>query len=78
MGLRSGLTLVTIGAILAFAVQVDFAGLDVQIVGYILMAAGLIAMTFAMRTRRRSTDDDIHDHQWPTGEPVVHDNDIDT
>jgi len=58
MGIGSGIALVVIGAILAFAVNVDTGGfIDLHLIGYILMAAGvvvfLISLVFVLR--RRST-----------------------
>lgn len=49
------------GAILAFAVNTDIAGIDIHVIGYIVMAGGLIALLIGLmiqlpRTRRnRST-----------------------
>ncbi len=70
MGFRSSLTLLTIGAILAFAVQVDFSGLDVQVVGFILMLAGVVgmALTFRLRRNRIADEADEETTAW-SGEP---------
>jgi hypothetical protein len=50
----AGLTLIAIGAILTFAVQVNFSGLNIDAVGVILMLTGLVGMslTFILRRRR--------------------------
>ncbi|WP_438353029.1 DUF6458 family protein [Microbacterium sp. CJ88] len=58
MGIGSGIALFVIGAILAFAVNVDLGGyVDLHLIGYILMIAGavvfLLSLIFMMR--RRST-----------------------
>jgi predicted anti-sigma-YlaC factor YlaD len=58
MGIGSGIALFVIGAILAFAVNVDLGGfVDLHLIGYILMIAGvvvfLISLVFVLR--RRST-----------------------
>jgi hypothetical protein len=57
MGIGSSIALIAIGAIFAFALDFDVAGLDIKIVGYILMAAGLLgllftALIFGRRDRR--------------------------
>lgn len=47
MGIGSSIALLAIGAILAFAVQdVEIFGLNVPIIGYILMACGLLGLLF--------------------------------
>lgn len=59
MGIGTGIALIVIGAILAFAVNVDLGGyIDLALIGYILMGAGavvfLISLVFTLR-RRQST-----------------------
>lgn len=56
MGIGSGIALFVIGAILAFAVDVDLGGyVNLSLIGYILMGAGfvvfLISLIFVMRRR---------------------------
>lgn len=56
MGIGSGIALFVIGAILAFAVNVDLGGyVNLNLIGYILMGAGflvfLISLIFVMRRR---------------------------
>jgi flagellar biosynthesis/type III secretory pathway M-ring protein FliF/YscJ len=56
MGFGASLAFIAIGAILAFATRFSISGLDVQMMGWILMAVGVGAMiiTFAyIRPRRR-------------------------
>jgi hypothetical protein len=48
MGLGLGLFLVAIGAILAWAVNVDISGVDVTAVGYILLVVGAIAILLSL------------------------------
>lgn len=57
MSLGAGIFLLAIGAILAFAVDVDVPGVDLTIVGYILMAAGVIGIILgiALLARRRQS-----------------------
>lgn len=49
-----GIVLIVLGAILAFALKIDIPGVGDDTLGYILMAAGVVAilLSFAM-TRRR-------------------------
>lgn len=61
MGIGIGIVLLVAGAILAFAVNAEVAGIDIQIIGWILMAGGLVALIIGLaiqlpRSRRtRST-----------------------
>jgi len=58
MRLGSSIFLIALGAILAFAVHVSVSGIDLQVVGYILLAVGVlgIILEFAFfAPRRRST-----------------------
>lgn len=61
MGIGIGIVLLVVGAVLAFAVDATVAGLDIHVVGWILMAGGLLALLIGLlvtmpRSRRaRST-----------------------
>lgn len=58
MGIGSGIALVVIGAILAFAVNVDLGGfINLSLIGYILMGAGVVVflISLVLMMRRRST-----------------------
>jgi hypothetical protein len=44
VGIGVGLLLIAVGAILAFAVNAEIQGLDVQVVGWILMIIGIIGI----------------------------------
>jgi uncharacterized protein DUF6458 len=48
-----GIVLIVLGAILSFALNVDLPGIDDDTLGFILMAAGVVAilLSFAMRGR---------------------------
>jgi Domain of unknown function (DUF6458) len=73
MGIGVSIFLIAVGAILAFAVNYDIGGLDIHVVGYILMIVGVIglimtAFIFGPRNRagsggvveeRRTYDDRI-------------------
>ncbi|MDP8978934.1 MAG: DUF6458 family protein [Actinomycetota bacterium] len=54
MGIGASIFLIALGAIFAFAVEYELAGIDIQVVGLVLMLAGLIGlvMTFTMFRRR--------------------------
>jgi hypothetical protein len=57
MSLGAGIFLLVVGAILAFAINVDVPGIDLTTVGYILMIAGAagIILGIVLMTRRRRT-----------------------
>jgi hypothetical protein len=62
MGIGVSIFLLAVGAILAFAVNASINGLDLQVVGYILMAAGLLGIVlflavFGPRSRRPVVED---------------------
>jgi hypothetical protein len=57
MGIGVSVFLIALGAILAFAVNASVAGIDIQVIGWILMGAGLLGLIltlliFAPRNRR--------------------------
>ena len=59
MGIGTGVFLIAVGAILAFAVERDISGLELSTVGWILMAAGALAIILFLTVwapRRRSVD----------------------
>jgi uncharacterized sodium:solute symporter family permease YidK len=56
MGIGGGIFLIVVGAILAFAVSDGIAGVDLTMVGYICMAAGLIALVVALVMNRQRTN----------------------
>jgi len=58
MGIGFSIFLLAVGAILAFAVDATFAGLDLHVVGWILIAAGALGLVLTMvllTPRRRRT-----------------------
>jgi membrane-bound ClpP family serine protease len=57
MSLGAGILLFVVGAILAFAVQVDVPGIDLNLVGYILMIAGVVGVIIGivLMTRKRQS-----------------------
>ena len=48
MGIGVSIFLVALGAILAFAVNAEVSGLDIQTVGWILLAVGVIGLVLSM------------------------------
>jgi Na+/proline symporter len=57
MGIGVSIFLIAVGAILAFATNVTVSGLNLDVVGWILMAAGVLGLVLFMliwgpRTRR--------------------------
>jgi hypothetical protein len=57
MTIGASLFLLACGAILAFAVTAEVAGIDLQIVGWILMVIGVLGLVlgFVVNSRRRGT-----------------------
>jgi hypothetical protein len=57
MGIGASIFLIAVGAILAFAVNAQVAGIDINVIGWILMGAGVLGLlmtllVFAPRRRR--------------------------
>ena len=48
-----GIFLLVVGAVLTFAVDASVAGVDLTLVGWILMAGGLLAIVLSLATTRR-------------------------
>ncbi len=63
MGIGTSVFLLALGAILAFAVDASVSGLDLSVIGYILMLAGavglLLSMTLLGRRDRVVADDRV-------------------
>ncbi len=58
MGIGFSIFLLAVGAILAFAVRATVAGLDIHMVGWVLMGAGALGLALALvvfAPRRRRT-----------------------
>lgn len=70
MGIGGSIFLLALGAILAFAVNADISGLDINVVGYVLMLAGLVGLIITVwywNSRRRTV---VEQHQ-----PVIRSDD---
>jgi len=68
MGIGVSIFLIAVGAILAFAVEYDLNGLDIRVIGFILMAVGLIglimtAFIFGPRNRNRGGGDVVEERR---------------
>ncbi|HEX6246926.1 MAG TPA: DUF6458 family protein [Nocardioidaceae bacterium] len=67
-----GITLVVLGAILAFAVRKDSPTVDIQTVGLIFMLAGAAIIAYARRERRAERIVRHVEHGDPTEPGAVH------
>jgi hypothetical protein len=66
MGIGVSIFLIAVGAILAFAVNWTVSGLDLDVVGYILMivgVVGLIMTAFIWGPRRRTGGDVVEERR---------------
>lgn len=65
MGIGVGVFLIAVGAILTFAVHATVAGLDLHVVGWVLMLAGVagLALFFVMWNRRRAPRTVVSEHR---------------
>jgi len=62
MGIGASIFLIAVGAILAFAVNYDISGLDIAVIGYILMIVGVIGLimtAFIWGPRRSAARGDV-------------------
>jgi hypothetical protein len=55
MTIGGSIGLIVVGAILAFAVNYDLAGLDINIIGFIMMVGGVIGLIVGLIMSQRST-----------------------
>ena len=55
MGIGIGIALLVIGAILSFAVRDNVPGVDLVMVGYICMAAGVLALIIGLIMNTQAT-----------------------
>ncbi len=82
MSIGAGIVLFVIGAVLAFAIDVDIPGIEDNTLGYILMLAGVVVAALSFAGSRRShrsvavTEDSagreqVTERRTDTGGPVV-------
>jgi hypothetical protein len=74
MGIGASIFLIALGAILAFAVNADVGGLDINVIGWILLLAGVLGliMTALIWGRRRTVvaPGPVGEREVVTREPV--------
>jgi hypothetical protein len=66
MGIGVSIFLIAVGAILAFAVNFDVSGVDINVVGYILMIVGLVGLimtAFIWGPRNRGRGDVVEERR---------------
>lgn len=58
MSIGSGIALFVIGAILVYAINIEVQGVDLNVIGYILMGAGVVVFVIGLilYARRRSAN----------------------
>ena len=54
MTIGGSIALIVLGAILAFAVTLEVAGIDIQVVGFILMIGGAVGLVVGLSLRHRN------------------------
>lgn len=74
MGIGSSIALIAIGAIFAFALDFAVAGINITVIGYILMAAGLLGLLFTALIFGRRTDTVV---ERPRRREVIREREID-
>lgn len=85
-GLTVGLILIAVGAILVWAVTGEVEGIDIDVVGWILMIVGAVAALISLVTwgswagggarRRRVVEDDRYDRPPPRRREVIEEDDV--
>lgn len=70
MGIGGSIFLIAVGAIFAFAVEADLGWLDIRVVGWVLMIAGIVGLILTMwfwQNRRRTViTPTVHERVVPT------------
>lgn len=54
MGIGLGIVLIVVGAILAFAVDYSVQGVDLELIGFILLGAGALALVLGLISNQQS------------------------
>ena len=73
MRLGTGIVLLALGAILTFALDVDVSGIDLQVVGWILMLVGALGIVLELAVwgpRQRRVTRTTDGYAEPAGAPV--------
>lgn len=76
MGIGASIFLLALGAILAFAVNYSFSGIDINVIGYILMAAGALGLLLTTLLLNRNNNNGPRSTGVATEERVVRDRDV--
>jgi hypothetical protein len=66
MGIGMSVFLLAVGGILAFGVSDRLSGVDLTVVGYVLMGAGAIGLAVALifaSQRNRAVRTEVHEHR---------------
>ncbi len=77
MGIGGGIFLIVVGAILAFAVSDAVSGVDLAMIGYICMGAGVLALVISLvlnAQRTNTTHREVverYDDRRPPAPPVA-------
>lgn len=73
MGIGTGIFLLVVGAILAFAVRDSWDALDLTVIGYICMGAGALGIVLALilQNQRRSTSHTVVQERYDNTPPVT-------
>lgn len=77
MGIGSSIALIAIGAIFAFALDFDVAGVNITIIGYILMVAGLLGLLFTALLFGRRDNTTVVREERPRSREVIREREID-
>ncbi len=74
MGIGGGIALIVIGAILAFGVTDQISGVDLTVIGYICMGAGVLMLILALvlnAQRSNTTHREVIERHDDTRPPVA-------
>ena len=72
MRIGTSIFLLALGAVLAFAVNYELSGISIDLVGYILMAAGVVGLIWALLVSQRNRSTETRTVRDPgTGETVT-------
>lgn len=74
MGMGISIFLLAVGAILTFAVEADVSGIDLGIVGWILMGVGLVGILISlvlMQQRSNTSHRVVEERHYRNDGPVV-------
>ncbi len=65
MGIGVSIFLIAVGLILALAVEATVAGLDIQLIGWILAAVGVVGLIASLAIARRSRPVVAREESYP-------------